>query len=68
MWWYVDTTSYCHYRIPDNATQTAMYWILDTSVGGDWAGAPVPTELPVEHAIHAVRVFTLPKDVDAEEE
>jgi hypothetical protein len=57
MWWYVDTTIYCHYSIPKNATQTAMYWILDTGVGGDWAGAPVASELPTEHSIDAVRVF-----------
>jgi beta-glucanase (GH16 family) len=57
MWWYVDTTLYCHFSIPKNATQTAMYWILDTSVGGDWAGAPVASEMPAEHAIDAVRVF-----------
>ena len=57
LWWYVNVDSmvYCHMPMPKNATQTSMYWILDTSV--DWAGVPVPSEMHAEHAIDAVRVF-----------
>ena len=44
-------------RVANQMLTRGRYFILDTSVGGDWAGDPVASEMPVEHAIDAVRVF-----------
>ncbi len=59
IWWYVDGTVYCHAELAADAPQVPMYWILDTSVGGTWAGSPDHTdEFPTTHRIDRVAVYS----------